>query len=381
LYRFEQLAPSVYTQALRAGSRMVSSDVAGKERFAVLDGMRGLAALAVITDHVPSTLMTTLLPGRYLAVDFFFVLSGFVLAHVYAERLKSGLTLGAFMRIRVIRLYPLYILGTLAGAALALLYATRAWGEATPESVASSLLFALFLVPCPPLFSIWPNAPFPLNGPAWSLFFELFINAVFALFARWLMPKLCVVFMAIGALALVPTALAFGQLDGGFAWSNFVAGFPRVTFGFFTGVWLYQTRMHERLPTLPPWAAYMALAAVFMIPGEGFWRVVIDLSAVLIVFPALVALCANSRARGAMLRASTIVGTLSYGVYVLHVPLWGWLQLVLQRFSIDLPGVANVALTAVAALAAAAVLHAWYDKPLRRRLSRKRQARAAPTGD
>ncbi|MBC7769861.1 MAG: acyltransferase [Phycisphaerales bacterium] len=360
---------------------MVTTDIAGKERFAVLDGMRGLAALAVITDHVPSALMTSLLPGRYLAVDFFFVLSGFVLAHVYGERLRTGMSFSAFMRVRAVRLWPLYLAGTLIGAALALLYVIRGWNEASPLQVGTSLLFALFLLPCPPSLSIWPNAPYPLNGPAWSLFFEMFVNAIFALVARWLSPVLCLGVMAVSGILLVLSAFSFGQLDGGFAWSNFIVGFPRVTFGFFTGVWLYLVRAHERVPALPTWAAYIALAAVFMIPGEGLVRSFVDLIAALILFPALVAFCANSRAKGAVLWLSTLIGALSYGVYILHVPLWGWLNLVLERLGIVLPGIVNVLLAAAAALAIAALLDKVYDRPLRRRLSRKPSPLIAPRED
>lgn len=361
---------------------MVSTDVAGRERFAILDGMRGLAALAVITDHVHSDLMTTLLPGRYLAVDFFFVLSGFVLAHVYLDRLRSGMTLGGFMKVRLVRLYPLYIAGTLLGAGLMFINIAQGWNDASFGQLATSLLFALFLLPCPPPLSIWPDAPYALNGPAWSLFFELFINTIFAITARWVTPVVCLVFMALGGVLLVPTAFGFGQLDGGFAWSNFIAGFPRVTFSFFTGVWLYQIRAHDRLPALPAWAAYVLLALVFMIPGEGVIRSLVDLVAVLVVFPLLVATSANAPAGAALLRVSTVIGVLSYGVYILHVPLWGVISLAMGRFGVELPGVLDVALVAAAALAVTAILDAYYDRPLRRRLSRKRSPIAvASTGD
>ena len=360
---------------------MVSSDIAGKERFVVLDGMRGLAALAVITDHVNSELMGRLLPGRYLAVDFFFVLSGFVLAHVYADRLKAGMSFADFMRARVVRLYPLYLVAALAGAVLALIYAVKGWGDWSLLQVAGSLAFALLMIPCPPGASLWANAPYPLNGPSWSLFFELFINAVFALVARRLTPAVCLAFMAVGAILLVPTAFGFGRLDGGFAWSNFVAGFPRVTFGFFAGVWIYQTRLHERVPALPAWAAYLALLGVFMAPAQGVWRSAVDLTAALVLFPALVTLCANSAARGTTLRASAAVGMLSYGVYVLHVPLWGWLQLAIAWLGLTPPGLVNVALVAAAALAAAGVLHVVYDAPLRRRLAKWRPRTVAAAGD
>ncbi|MBL8558670.1 MAG: acyltransferase [Hyphomonadaceae bacterium] len=361
---------------------MVSSnDGAERERFALLDGMRGLAALAVITDHVPSTLFTTLLPGRYLAVDFFFVLSGFVLAHVYSRRLTAGLSLLAFMRVRVVRLYPLYLLGAATGAVLMALHIVRGWNDASLAQLATSTLFALFMLPCPPPASLWENAPYPLNGPSWSLFFELFINLIFALVAPRLTPRLCLMIAGIGAILLVPTAFGFGQLDGGFAWSNFVAGFPRVTFSFFAGVFLYQTRSHWRLPALPAWAGYLALAAVFMVPATGVWRSLYDLVAVLILFPALVALCSGSDVRGAVAKVSSVAGTLSYGVYILHVPLWGWLQLVLGRLHLDLPGGLDVVLTAGAALAIAAVLHKIYDTPVRRWLSLRQTPRAALARD
>lgn len=361
---------------------MVSSDDgAERERFVLLDGMRGLAALAVITDHVPSTLFTTLLPGRYLAVDFFFVLSGFVLAHVYSRRLADGLSVSAFLRVRVVRLYPLYILGAAIGAVLMAIHIAKGWNDASFVQLAASSLFALFMLPCPPPASLWDNAPYPLNGPSWSLFFELFINLIFALIATRLTPRLCLIIAGVGAVLLVPTAFFFGQLDGGFAWSNFVAGFPRVTFSFFAGVFLYQTRSRWRLPMLPAWAGYLALAAVFMVPAQGVWRSLYDLVAVLILFPALVALCGGSQVRGVLAGVSGAIGTLSYGVYVLHVPLWGWMQLLLSRLHIDLPGALDVLLMAAVALALAAFLHKVYDTPVRRWLSVRRAGGAAPARD
>ncbi len=358
-----------------------SSNVAERKRYVLLDGMRGLAALAVITDHVPSTLFTTLLPGRYLAVDFFFVLSGFVLAHVYSQRFIHGLSTLDFMRVRIVRLYPLYLFGAGAGAVLAFIAIVKGWNDASLAQFAASAVFALLMLPCPQPASLWANAPYPLNGPSWSLFFELFVNLVFALLALRLTPRLCLFAAGVGAVFLIPTAFAFGQLDGGFAWSNFVAGFPRVTYSFFTGVFIYQMRRQWRVPALPAWAGYAALAAVFMVPAEGVWRSLYDLAAVLVVFPALVALCASSEVDGMLARVSSGVGLLSYGVYVLHVPIWGWLQLLLARLHLALPGALDVLLTAACALGAAAVLHRIYDIPFRRWLSLRRGSRAALAGD
>jgi peptidoglycan/LPS O-acetylase OafA/YrhL len=82
-------------------------------QFATLDGLRGVAAIAVTSLHFRFELGKFLLPHSYLAVDFFFVLSGFVLAYAYEDRLSEGMKPIQFLRLRVIRLYPLYLIGTL----------------------------------------------------------------------------------------------------------------------------------------------------------------------------------------------------------------------------------------------------------------------------
>jgi peptidoglycan/LPS O-acetylase OafA/YrhL len=359
---------------------MASTDIAERDRFVVLDGMRGLAALAVITDHVPSEIMRTLLPGRYLAVDFFFVLSGFVLAHVYGERLKQGMGLFSFMRVRLIRLYPLYLAAVLISFAMSVLVAVRGWEPYALWQVFTSLAFALLLIPCPPSLSLWPNAPFPLVGPSWSLFFELVINVVFALVGRFLTTTLCLLFMGAGAAALTFATFA-GVEIGGHAWSNFTGGLLRVTFGFFAGVWIYKMRERWTAPALPVWAAFMILFAAMSMPAPHALRPYWDLFAILFIFPPLVALSANARANGKLLDFCAFVGLVSYGVYVLHVPLFAWARLALQHFGLyeQLPGAAMVALMAVVAVIVAWVLHMVYDVPVRRFLSRKKQRKSRET--
>ena len=346
---------------------------ADNQRFVVLDGMRGLAAIAVITDHVHSPIAEALLPGRYLAVDFFFVLSGFVLAHVYGPRLQRNLSLFEFMRVRLIRFYPLYIVGLLAGAALMALHAVRGWNEATLDHVAASTVFGLAFLPVPPNFSIWPDAPFPLNGPSWSLFFELFINAVFAAIVLWLTPRRSALIALGGAVALVAFTYLSGELGGGHRWSNFLGGFARVTLGFFAGVCIYQLRAYWRAPTLPAWAGFALLLAALMAHApDRDWRMAFDMIASIVVFPLLVMMCADSPISGRFARLPAWMGAVSYGVYVLHVPLWGWLRVAMETFGVHLPGLANVALVAALAVSAAWLLDKIYDAPARRFLGRRR---------
>ena len=359
------------------GPRMASTEIAERDRFVVLDGMRGLAALAVITDHVPSEIMAALLPGRYLAVDFFFVLSGFVLAHVYGERLARGMSLLSFMRVRVIRLYPLYLAAVLISVAMSVIVAIKGWEPYALWQVFSSLVFALLLIPCPPSLSLWPDAPFPLVGPSWSLFFELVINAVYALVGRFVTPVLCVGFMVTGGVTLVVASIS-GWDIGGFAWSNILGGVPRVMFGFFAGVWLYQMRAHWRAPALPVWAAFAILFAAMAMPAPQGLRPYWDLIAIILIFPPLVAMSANTRVKGGVLEVCAFVGMVSYGVYILHVPLIAWVRLTLQHFGLfdQMPGVALVALVAVVAVGVTAVLHVVYDVPVRRFLSRKKERKS-----
>lgn len=342
------------------------------DRFAVLDGMRGLAALVVITDHVYSETLTGLLPGRYLAVDFFFALSGFILAHVYGRRLADGLSFVSFMRARVVRLYPLYLLGTLIGAA-ALAYAAAAGARPfQPSQIAVALPFALVWLPTPTAVLDYYGALFPLNGPAWSLFFEIAVNAAFALLPLRLNRVALLAIVVVSGALLIPIALAFGRLDVGFSWTNFAAGFPRVAYGFFVGVLVYRMRGVWRIPALPAWAPFLGLLAVFMIPAPGGPRPIYELVAVLVLMPALVAVAAETRVSGRAYRLCVLLGLLSYGIYALHVPLWNVIELTLDASDVRLPGAALVLLVAATATGAAAAAHWLYDAPVRRRLSRPR---------
>lgn len=353
---------------------MTESQKADTQRFVVLDGMRGLAALCVIMDHVVSPGLTRLFPGRYLAVDFFFALSGFVLTHVYAQRLRSGMSLWAFMKVRVIRLYPLYILGSLAGAVLAFNLATRGLVDFPPQNAFWSFGFALLFLPCPPQFSTDTYGVYPLDGPGWSLFFELFVNAIFALLIRRLGLRLLLALIALSAVPFIFATAHFQKLDLGWNWDNFWGGFPRVVYEFFMGVLIY--RLRDRIKVaLPALLAFVGLLAIFMIPTPAQWRWVYDLMAGLLLCPALVALCAGSQVRGVLAQVSAAGGALSYGIYILHVPLWKWLQAVgpsLYRGWDALSASTHYVIVVVVVVILAAILDAIYDTPVRRWLSRRR---------
>ena len=167
-----------------------------KPHYALLDGLRGVAALLVVWYHVfegyqfasGSAIIQEINHG-YLAVDFFFILSGFVIGYAYDDRWGKTLTLGKFFKRRLIRLHPMVVMGALIGLVMFILQGAVTW-NGTPASVPAmmiALLCGMLMIPALPGggYEVRGNGEmFPLNGPAWSLFFEYIGNILYALFIR-----------------------------------------------------------------------------------------------------------------------------------------------------------------------------------------------------
>jgi peptidoglycan/LPS O-acetylase OafA/YrhL len=343
----------------------------GAERFLLLDGLRGVAAFAVILDHVPGGWLGELIPGRYLAVDFFFVLSGFVLAHAYGRGLAAGGSAFDFMKARAIRLYPMYLLALAVALSLAVLGAARGWIGPGWADILTVAAFGLFFLPAPVTGTFGNGELYPANAPAWSLFFELVANLVYALIARVLSWRVLLAVLGFSAVAVVFTLSRQGDVRGpGWMWAQLDAGLARVMFDFFAGVAIYRLRRIVKLPALPWWAAVAAFLVVIAAAPLGVWRTVYDIAAALVLMPLLVMLASGSVVKDAVAKACAISGLLSYGVYVMHVPLLGVIRTAAAVAGVQL-GEGPVLVLAVAAAAgiAAWVANALYDKPLRRWLS------------
>ena len=342
-----------------------SRRLSGKQTFATLDGLRGVAAIAVVIRHTPGSF--SWLPSSHLAVDLFFVLSGFVLAHSYGEKLRDGLPAVRFLVLRFLRLWPLYLVGTAAMAAVLVL--------ATPEGFSHPRLqgapFALLMLPTPPALTVLDRL-YPLNGPAWSLLVELGVNALFALIAARLGWRMLAAVLAAGAVLLLATIAAYGNLDVGGRWSDAAGGGGRVLYGFFAGVALHRLRgSWTATHTVPAYAWPVLLLLVMSLPA-GQLRPLFDAVAVLLVFPAVVFLAASrepGRARGVFLA----LGRISFPLYMIHSAVIVLAQAVArERYGVELqalgPGV--VVLVLAASLAAAAGL-AELDTRLRAGLRRR----------
>jgi len=263
--------------------------------FIALDGLRGIAALAVAVRHAPylwqAGYPTGFLHESYLAVDFFFVLSGFVLAYAYGERLQTGMSAQKFISVRLIRLYPLYLLAF--SISMILLVGQWHFGKISAVDATFNAVFAILFVPS--LFS--QNNIFPMNSPAWSLFFELAANFVFGLLGKRINTLILVLVVFVAALTLL-LAVAFGWLgfgtangpmDAGPTWRSISAGLARVSYSFFAGVLAYRLwRVHSAKIVFSPLILVSGLSAILMAcPPEGY-QISFDLLATVIIFPAIV---------------------------------------------------------------------------------------------
>lgn len=339
-------------------------------RYATLDGLRGVAAFGVLLMHASALLDDKILHGAYLAVDLFFMLSGFVLAHAYDARLRQGLTLVGFMRLRVIRLYPLYALTTALGAALALYAAARGWTEATTSTLMLSLLLAVLFLPTPGGLVTGTFDVFPFNSPAWSLFWELVANALYASLAKRLTNKVLVGLLCAGLIAMGLSLWEYGYFGGGAYSYDVWGGGARVLFSFFAGVGVWRLQQAATLPAIriPAPALLILLLMVLAVELAGPWRAVFDFGAVAIVFPALIYFGALSEPRALAAWICNVAGRASYGVYVLQFPFIELLKLSYAKVTHHhLTGIGPLGVLAVCALTVgvAIALDAFYDTPVR----------------
>jgi peptidoglycan/LPS O-acetylase OafA/YrhL len=311
--------------------------------------------------HFQSELGGVPLRHSYLAVDFFFILSGFVLAHAYEDRLLGGMTPTQFLHLRLIRLYPLYLIGTLIGLASATAVGNLDWSK--PISFLS-IISALFFLPD----LSFRDHLYPLNSPAWSLFFELTANAAYAIALR------CLTNQFLFLLAVLSLAILIGSYPNvtiGWDWANFIGGFPRVSFGFFAGVLTYRIWSTAKWrPCVPQWAPEglaIVLFLSFAVGRSSSWHDRYDYIA-LLVFPFLV-YCGACREPLPRNRPIFLwLGSISYALYITHRPLMQSAEFLSQSFfQIHLAAAAPWAGLGIGAIAVMlAALFSRIDPVLRR---------------
>jgi peptidoglycan/LPS O-acetylase OafA/YrhL len=353
-----------------------------KPHFDVLDGLRGTAALVVVLFHFSEWLAPNQranpLGHAFLAVDFFFCLSGFVIG--YAYDLRRTMRPGEFLQARLIRLHPLVVLGCTAGL-LSFLFdpfdGAVAPIDALPVWIA--FLAGLFLVPLACLGQEREFLLFPLNAPAWSLFWEYVANLVYAL-VLWRLPRRALaVLVALAAIVLAGTAFDSGSIDGGWWASNWWRGAPRTAFSFLAGlaVWRYRAIRPTRLGYL---SLSGLLAAALMAPWPALnW--LMESGLVILLFPMIVAMGAGAQVSGWRARVCRFMGRISYPLYITHnMVIWPFGHYV-HRYA---PKPWQITLTVGAltlfAVGFAYVAVRWFDEPVRAWLARRWASSSTASG-
>lgn len=338
--------------------------MAADREFKTLDGMRGVAALSVVMFHAEDLIGVQPAAGGYLAVDLFFVLSGFVIAYAYERRLLGGLGAWEFFGLRLVRFYPLYLAGLLLGAVTGLTAALVKPATALPlHHVAGIGALNAFFIPAP---TDRDHNLYPLNVPAWSLFFELMVNLLYALAVRWLTNRALTTIAAISGAGLAFTVLIHGEADFGVWLKDLPSGVLRTIFSFTVGVLIYRVR-----PTWgrPPAALLLAaLAGLLFAPvPTGLGRAAFDLGFIFLASPLLVAMGAAAKPGPALARVCDYVGGISFAIYALQYPvLWA----ARGATKTILPGQAGLlfAVSLLILLAGCPLVVRLYDEPMRRRL-------------
>lgn len=309
-------------------------------RFDTLDAMRGLAAIVVMLHHSERLTGTHIFQAGYLAVDFFFMLSGFVIAASYEHRFATGLAPREFMWLRLKRLWPVMACGVLAGAWVLCLSGMGLFELAL--RFAAQLLFIPVILGSERLYV--------LDIVQWSLFYELVANCIHACFIKSMPRKGLMVFTAAAFVLLSWAAVSHGSVGLGDNGDTIIQGMPRALFSYGMGVLLFRSRFRV---SAPGWVPIAALPAVLILVGGAYsfvpaWSV--ELVAVAFLLPAVLIVGAGTTiGRRAWARA---LGLLSYPLYAIHVPIIAGLEKVLSG-PLLVPTIVISALLAAYALAVA----------------------------
>lgn len=337
-------------------------------RFIFLDGLRGVAALSVAWLHglEIARVDNAGFNNVGLAVDFFFCLSGFVVAYAYDGRLHGEMTILEFVQKRMIRLYPMIAVGILIGS-IAAVYR----GDSSISSAGANLVaYALLL----PVGLQTGSLTYPINVPMWSLFFEIFACVAYACSTKILPDKWIPYVVISAAILLVSAIFVAGYVTrfGVYGAVNFVGGFVRVTYPFLIGVLMFRWSAHERLGAWPSFAVLIFLLTVLFMPELGRFGAPFHIVATIVLLPLIVLLGAGVNVGQSGLW--TLFGRLSYPLYLIHWPTFIFTEKLLRGV---LPPLGLTLIGLGVALLSAYMFLVVFDEPVRRWLSARQRVALA----
>jgi peptidoglycan/LPS O-acetylase OafA/YrhL len=362
--------------------------LAPKNHYEILDGLRGVAAILVVTFHLLETYsgdrFHQIINHGYLAVDFFFVLSGFVVAYAYDDR-WTKMSQWDFYKRRLIRLQPMVVMGMLIGAALFYFQACGAFpliSSTPPWKLLLVMVIGCTLIPVPTSMDIrgWQEMH-PLDGPAWSLFFEYIANILYALIVRRFSKTLLAIFVVLSACFLIQYLIMGpnGDVIGG--WSidptQLHIGFARLLYPFFAGVLLM--RMGKLIKVKGAFAVCsLLLLLIFSVPrlggsGHLWMNGLYEAVSIILFFPLIVSIGAGSQMTGKYtIKICKFLGALSYPLYIIHYPLiYLHMAWVTNNKIPILPGLLGGVVVLITAIIIAVLCLKFYDEPVRKWLTNR----------
>ncbi|WP_295731721.1 acyltransferase [uncultured Muribaculum sp.] len=363
-----------------------------KPRYYILDGLRGVAAMLVIWYHFFEGFATSptdqMMNHGYLAVDFFFVLSGFVIGYAYDNRWSEDrMTSGRFLIRRIIRLQPMVVLSVILGLIAYLFQGSVKW-DGTPvplHTALLALLLGLFMIPVlsGTETDVRGNGEmFPLNGPSWSLFFEYIGSLLYALILHKLSNAALRSVVILSGIGLAACALCnmSGAYHLGLGWSmadmGWLGGLLRLSFSFGMGLLLIRDFKPRRIRGAF-WICSAIIAAIMACPYVGVNGLpsiangVYDTICTIVIFPAIVYVGACGITTDTFSdKICEFLGKMSYPVYIIHYPVmylfyaWVWDNGITfaEAWPICAALFAGIIMMAWMALK-------WYDDPVRHYLS------------
>lgn len=356
-------------------NKNISSDILNpRPHFEILDGLRGVAALAIVIFHFMEWVYQpaqNFIGHGFLAVDFFFCLSGFVIGYAYDSRIgKMGVT--EFFKSRLIRLHPLVVLGAVLGI-LGFLFDPFSNASETYGAGKLILLFVctILLIPNPVMEDRSFNL-FGLNAPAWSLFWEYIANIFYAFVLCKLKRRYLALLLIPAAAALFFVSYRSGNLLGGWSKDTFWDGGIRVSYSFIAGllIYRYNLKIKNRLGFI---GLAILLSFAFLLP-QFKWNWLAELMVVLFYFPLLVSLGAGAVPPSRAKWLCEFSGKISYPLYMTH---YAAIWVFGNYFTTYKPGTGELAVIittgTIVLIGFAYLVMVFYDIPLRRYLSSKRE--------
>ena len=384
-----------------------------KPHYALLDALRGVAALLVVWYHVfegyqfaGNKPIIEFVNHGYLAVDFFFILSGFVIGYAYDDRWGKSLTMKGFFKRRLIRLHPMVVMGAFIGlVSFVFLSDMERWDGTRSTCLLTFIAFICSCLMLPALpgtgREVRGNGEmFPLNGPSWSLFFEYVGNILYAFFLRRLPTRALAWLTALLACGLTWFAVTdqsgYGSIGVGWTidTTNVLGGTLRMLCPFTVG--MLMSRVFKPMKSVRGafWICALVLVALFHVPHindiSASWldegsalgvnggtalcmNGVFEAVCILLIFPAIVWMSASGTTTDSMsARICRFLGDISFPLYVVHYPLmYAFYRYLIKTQTYTFAETWPLALAVTgASICLAWLCLKWYDEPVRKWLKR-----------